>query len=248
MESRGRKRRAGLRCAGGDLGRPTALGGPSVPAKPLGLVPESTGDWGLGHLLPQWRQRPCGRGPWVPSGSASAQSRGQGGAPSLAASGPRSPPRPSPGGLHYSDEDICNKYNGAVLAGSTALQEKSVDASESEVSVAAPPAPVPSPLPPPGAWRLVSVGCEEDKGPTDRRGRGVRLRAQTRSPGAPSPSHGLGLSSTDSPAGGLPEQRVPPLSRPASAGPAQVPRALGCGPSSPRPSQRSHGPGAPGDL
>lgn len=48
----------------------------------------------------------------------------------------RSPPRPSPGGLHYSDEDICNKYNGAVLTESVNLQEKSVDGSESEVSAA----------------------------------------------------------------------------------------------------------------
>lgn len=55
--------------------------------------------------------------------------------PSFAApSYPRSPPRPSPGGLHYSDEDICNKYNGAVLTESANLKEKSVDASESEVS------------------------------------------------------------------------------------------------------------------
>ncbi|XP_058567902.1 protein sidekick-1 isoform X2 [Neofelis nebulosa] len=46
--------------------------------------------------------------------------------------GTRSPPRPSPGGLHYSDEDICNKYNSAVLTESTNLKEKSVDASESE--------------------------------------------------------------------------------------------------------------------
>lgn len=46
----------------------------------------------------------------------------------------RSPPRPSPGGLHYSDEDICNKYNGAVLTESVNLKEKSVDGSESEVS------------------------------------------------------------------------------------------------------------------
>uniref|UniRef100_F6PJU3 Sidekick cell adhesion molecule 1 n=1 Tax=Equus caballus TaxID=9796 RepID=F6PJU3_HORSE len=46
--------------------------------------------------------------------------------------GTRSPPRPSPGGLHYSDEDICNKYNGAVLTESMNLKEKSVDASESE--------------------------------------------------------------------------------------------------------------------
>ncbi|XP_054428409.1 protein sidekick-1 [Pteronotus mesoamericanus] len=48
--------------------------------------------------------------------------------------GTRSPPRPSPGGLHYSDEDICNKYNGAVLTESMTLKEKSVDASESEGS------------------------------------------------------------------------------------------------------------------
>ncbi|OBS57847.1 hypothetical protein A6R68_11025 [Neotoma lepida] len=45
-----------------------------------------------------------------------------------------SPPRPSPGGLHYSDEDICNKYNGAVLTESVNLKEKSVDGSESEAS------------------------------------------------------------------------------------------------------------------
>lgn len=48
---------------------------------------------------------------------------------------PRSPPRPSPGGLRYSDEDICNKYNGAVLTESMSLKEKSVGTSESEVSV-----------------------------------------------------------------------------------------------------------------
>lgn len=46
--------------------------------------------------------------------------------------GTRSPPRPSPGGLHYSDEDICSKYNGAVLTESVSLQDKSADATESE--------------------------------------------------------------------------------------------------------------------
>uniref|UniRef100_A0A670YH85 Sidekick cell adhesion molecule 1 n=1 Tax=Pseudonaja textilis TaxID=8673 RepID=A0A670YH85_PSETE len=50
----------------------------------------------------------------------------------LKKNGTRSPPRPSPGGLHYSDEDICNKYNGAVLAESIGLTEKPLDASESE--------------------------------------------------------------------------------------------------------------------
>ncbi|XP_007941083.1 protein sidekick-1 [Orycteropus afer afer] len=48
--------------------------------------------------------------------------------------GTRSPPRPSPGGLHYSDEDICNKYNGAALTESVNLREKSVDASGSEAT------------------------------------------------------------------------------------------------------------------
>ncbi|XP_073931562.1 protein sidekick-1 isoform X1 [Castor canadensis] len=52
----------------------------------------------------------------------------------LKKNGTRSPPRPSPGGLHYSDEDLCNNYNGAVLTESVNLKEKSVDASESEAS------------------------------------------------------------------------------------------------------------------
>lgn len=47
----------------------------------------------------------------------------------------RSPPRPSPGGLHYSDEDICNKYNGAVLTEGLGLNEKPLEVSESEVRV-----------------------------------------------------------------------------------------------------------------
>lgn len=50
---------------------------------------------------------------------------------------PRSPPRPSPGGLRYSDEDLCSKYDGAVLTDGSDLKEKSVDASESEVSAVA---------------------------------------------------------------------------------------------------------------
>ncbi|KFO25348.1 Protein sidekick-1 [Fukomys damarensis] len=52
----------------------------------------------------------------------------------LKKNGTRSPPRPSPGGLRYSDEDICNKYNGAVLTESMSLKEKSEGASESEAS------------------------------------------------------------------------------------------------------------------
>uniref|UniRef100_A0A8B9F1V7 Sidekick cell adhesion molecule 1 n=1 Tax=Amazona collaria TaxID=241587 RepID=A0A8B9F1V7_9PSIT len=48
--------------------------------------------------------------------------------------GTRSPPRPSPGGLHYSDEDICNKYNGAVLTEGLGLNEKPLEVSESEAT------------------------------------------------------------------------------------------------------------------
>ncbi|XP_064009715.1 protein sidekick-1 isoform X2 [Pogoniulus pusillus] len=48
--------------------------------------------------------------------------------------GTRSPPRPSPGGLHYSDEDICNKYNGAVLSEGLGLSEKPLEVSESEAA------------------------------------------------------------------------------------------------------------------
>ncbi|XP_029594508.1 protein sidekick-1-like [Salmo trutta] len=49
--------------------------------------------------------------------------------------GTRSPPRPSPGLLHYSDEDLCDNYNnGAILTESTTLTEKHTDISESEVT------------------------------------------------------------------------------------------------------------------
>ncbi|XP_010844106.1 PREDICTED: protein sidekick-1 [Bison bison bison] len=71
--------------------------------------------------------------------------------------GTRVPARPSPGGLHYSDEDLCNKYNGAALTESGALQEKPGDATESEVGArallraAAPPV---APGPCPGLSRV----------------------------------------------------------------------------------------------
>ncbi|XP_074485750.1 protein sidekick-1-like isoform X2 [Sebastes fasciatus] len=50
----------------------------------------------------------------------------------LKKNGTRSPPRPSPGGLHYSDEDICNNYNGAVLTESTTLTEKPTELTDSD--------------------------------------------------------------------------------------------------------------------
>ncbi|KAG7459979.1 hypothetical protein MATL_G00216340 [Megalops atlanticus] len=46
----------------------------------------------------------------------------------------RSPPRPSPGVLRYSDEDICNSYNGAALTDSATLTEKPAAVSESEAT------------------------------------------------------------------------------------------------------------------
>uniref|UniRef100_A0A672KD05 Sidekick cell adhesion molecule 1 n=1 Tax=Sinocyclocheilus grahami TaxID=75366 RepID=A0A672KD05_SINGR len=46
----------------------------------------------------------------------------------------RSPPRPNPAGLRYSDEDICSNYNGMVSTESTALTERPAEMSESEVS------------------------------------------------------------------------------------------------------------------
>uniref|UniRef100_A0A8C6TGS4 Sidekick cell adhesion molecule 1a n=1 Tax=Neogobius melanostomus TaxID=47308 RepID=A0A8C6TGS4_9GOBI len=52
----------------------------------------------------------------------------------LKKNGTRSPPRPSPGVLHYSDEDICNNYNGTVLTESTTLTEKPTEISESELT------------------------------------------------------------------------------------------------------------------
>ncbi|XP_029948858.1 protein sidekick-1-like isoform X2 [Salarias fasciatus] len=50
----------------------------------------------------------------------------------LKKNGTRSPPRPSPGVLHYSDEDICNNYNGAVLTESTTLTEKPTELTDSD--------------------------------------------------------------------------------------------------------------------
>uniref|UniRef100_A0A8B9KIH4 Sidekick cell adhesion molecule 1a n=1 Tax=Astyanax mexicanus TaxID=7994 RepID=A0A8B9KIH4_ASTMX len=52
----------------------------------------------------------------------------------LRKNGTRSPPRPNPAGLRYSDEDICNNYNGAVSTESTALTERPAEISESEAS------------------------------------------------------------------------------------------------------------------
>ncbi|XP_062868629.1 protein sidekick-1 isoform X2 [Trichomycterus rosablanca] len=52
----------------------------------------------------------------------------------LRKNGTKSPPRPNPAGLHYSDEDICNTYNGAVSTESTALTERPAELSESEAT------------------------------------------------------------------------------------------------------------------
>lgn len=46
---------------------------------------------------------------------------------------PRSPPRPSPGSLHYSDEDVSTKYNDLIPAESSSLTEKPSEISDSQV-------------------------------------------------------------------------------------------------------------------
>ncbi|MGH0158038.1 UNVERIFIED_CONTAM: hypothetical protein FKN15_049037, partial [Acipenser sinensis] len=46
----------------------------------------------------------------------------------------RSPPRPSPGSLHYSDEDVSTKYNDLIPAESSSLTEKPSEISESQGS------------------------------------------------------------------------------------------------------------------
>lgn len=47
----------------------------------------------------------------------------------------RSPPRPSPGSLHYSDEDVSTKYNDLIPAESSSLTEKPSEISDSQVSI-----------------------------------------------------------------------------------------------------------------
>ncbi|KAL0993533.1 hypothetical protein UPYG_G00109280 [Umbra pygmaea] len=46
----------------------------------------------------------------------------------------RSPPRPSPGSLHYSDEDVSTKYNDLIPADSSSLTEKPSEISDSQGS------------------------------------------------------------------------------------------------------------------
>jgi len=46
----------------------------------------------------------------------------------------RSPPRPSPGSLNYSDEDVSTKYNDLIPAESSSLTEKPSEISDSQVS------------------------------------------------------------------------------------------------------------------
>uniref|UniRef100_A0A673YTB0 Sidekick cell adhesion molecule 2 n=1 Tax=Salmo trutta TaxID=8032 RepID=A0A673YTB0_SALTR len=46
----------------------------------------------------------------------------------------RSPPRPSPGSLHYSDEDVSTKYNDLIPAENSSLTEKPSEISDSQGS------------------------------------------------------------------------------------------------------------------
>ncbi|KAJ8251126.1 hypothetical protein GJAV_G00217560, partial [Gymnothorax javanicus] len=50
----------------------------------------------------------------------------------LKRNGTRSPPRPSPGGLRYSDDDISSNYNGTALTNSATQSEKPAAATELE--------------------------------------------------------------------------------------------------------------------
>uniref|UniRef100_A0A8C9WZ90 Sidekick cell adhesion molecule 2 n=1 Tax=Sander lucioperca TaxID=283035 RepID=A0A8C9WZ90_SANLU len=52
----------------------------------------------------------------------------------LSLSLPRSPPRPSPGSLNYSDEDVSTKYNDLIPAESSSLTEKPSEISDSQGS------------------------------------------------------------------------------------------------------------------
>lgn len=61
----------------------------------------------------------------------------------------RSPPRPSPGSLHYSDEDV-TKYNDLIQAESSSLTEKPSEVSDSQVRG---PGRVEQPLPRTGLYR-----------------------------------------------------------------------------------------------
>lgn len=152
--------------------------GLGTPSSPAGL---GTSPWG----------HPASRGlvgsaPWRPGCGFPAFGPGKGQRAERAARGrrprpraalsragccPRSPPRPSPGGLRYSDEDICNKYNGAVLSEGVNLKEKSLDASESEVSACAPSRA-------PRSLRVPRVTVHT----ADRQGRFRKHQARTRSP------------------------------------------------------------------
>lgn len=58
----------------------------------------------------------------------------------------RSPPRPSPGSLHYSDEDVSTKYNDLIPAESSSLTEKPSEISDSQVSTESGSEPIPNPL------------------------------------------------------------------------------------------------------
>uniref|UniRef100_A0A8C7XTG8 Sidekick cell adhesion molecule 1a n=1 Tax=Oryzias sinensis TaxID=183150 RepID=A0A8C7XTG8_9TELE len=76
------------------------------------------------------KYKACGSGKHITAGEESVTLDNGG----FAALELNTPAAPSPGGLHYSDEDICNNYNGAVLTESTTLTEKPTEVSESELT------------------------------------------------------------------------------------------------------------------
>lgn len=93
-------------------------------------------EWTIGRVLGGGSAQIRGWSLRLPRGSAGliAVWHSPSGGPTLSTHfSPRSPPRPSPGSLHYSDEDV-TKYNDLIPAESSSLTEKPSEVSDSQVT------------------------------------------------------------------------------------------------------------------
>lgn len=101
---------------------PPHVGPPAhvLPSRPQAWEEKDTVGWGV-HLCVS---------PWPPWAWAVALREATAQPPPSTLS--RSPPRPSPGSLHYSDEDV-TKYNDLIQAESSSLTEKPSEISDSQV-------------------------------------------------------------------------------------------------------------------
>lgn len=93
-------------------------------------------EWTIGRALGGGSAQIRGWSLRLPRGSAGliAVWHSPNGGPTLSTHfSPRSPPRPSPGSLHYSDEDV-TKYNDLIPAESSSLTEKPSEVSDSQVT------------------------------------------------------------------------------------------------------------------